>query len=45
MATRPVAPLATVPAAQLVATASPVQWLVEGLLLQSGTSILGGAPK
>ncbi|MGH8650143.1 MAG: AAA family ATPase, partial [Burkholderiales bacterium] len=38
-------PLATVPAAQLVKTASPVEWLVEGLLLKSGAAILGGAPK
>jgi len=38
-------PLATVPAAQLVKTASPVEWLVEGLLLKGGAAILGGAPK
>jgi hypothetical protein len=38
-------PLATLPAAQLVASASPVQWLVEDLLLDSGAAILGGAPK
>jgi RecA-family ATPase len=38
-------PLATVHAAKLVATTAPIEWLVEGLLLKSGTSILGGAPK
>ncbi|MGH9392412.1 MAG: AAA family ATPase [Vicinamibacteria bacterium] len=38
-------PLATVPAALLVKNASPVEWLVEGLLLKSGAAILGGAPK
>jgi RecA-family ATPase len=38
-------PLLTIPAAQLVQTASPVEWLVEGLLLKSGAAILGGAPK
>ncbi len=45
MAQRAIEPLATVPAAQLVATASPVQWLVQDLLLESGAAILGGAPK
>lgn len=45
MSTRAPQPLATVSAAQLVATASPVEWLVEGLLLKSGAAILGGAPK
>lgn len=38
-------PLATVSAAQLVRSARPVEWLVEGLLLKSGAAILGGAPK
>lgn len=38
-------PLATVPAARLVATTRPVEWLVHGLLLKHGTAILGGAPK
>jgi len=38
-------PLATVPAALLVKNATPVEWLVEGLLLKSGAAILGGAPK
>jgi AAA domain-containing protein/MarR family protein len=45
MPTKAPEPLATVPAAQLVKTASPVEWLVEGLLLKSGAAILGGAPK
>ena len=45
MGPRTIEPLATVPAAQLVATASPVQWLVQDLLLDSGAAILGGAPK
>lgn len=45
MSARAPEPFATVPAAQLVATASPVEWLVEGLLLKSGAAILGGAPK
>jgi RecA-family ATPase len=38
-------PLLTLPAAELVHTASPVEWLVDGLLLKSGAAILGGAPK
>lgn len=45
MSPKPPLPLATVPAAQLVKTTSPVEWLVEGLLLKSGAAILGGAPK
>lgn len=45
MGPRTTEPLATLPAAQLVATASPVQWLVQDLLLDSGAAILGGAPK
>jgi hypothetical protein len=45
MAPRVVAPLATVHAAQLVATSTPVQWLVQDLLLVGGAAILGGAPK
>ena len=38
-------PLNTVHAAQLVATATPVRWLVHDLLLEGGAAILGGAPK
>jgi hypothetical protein len=40
-----VEPLATIPAAQLVATTTPVQWIVQDLLLEGGAAILGGAPK
>jgi len=40
-----VEPLATIPAAQLVATTAPVQWIVQDLLLEGGAAILGGAPK
>jgi RecA-family ATPase len=45
MSTKAPEPLATVHASHLVATSSPVEWLVEGLLLKSGAAILGGAPK
>jgi biotin operon repressor len=45
MAGKAAEPLATVHAAQLVETARPVEWLVDGLLLRSGAAILGGAPK
>lgn len=45
MASAVVEPLATIPAAQLVATTTPVKWLVEDLLLEGGAAILGGAPK
>jgi hypothetical protein len=45
MAPPVVAPLATVHAAELVATSTPVQWLVQDLLLVGGAAILGGAPK
>lgn len=38
-------PLATIPAAQLVATTAPLEWLVQDLLLVGGAAILGGAPK
>lgn len=45
MTTKAPEPLATVHAGDLVATSSPVEWLVEGLLLKNGAAILGGAPK
>ncbi len=45
MATKTPEPLATVHAAHLIATSSPVEWLIDGLLLKSGAAILGGAPK
>jgi hypothetical protein len=45
MEAAPAEPLATIPAAQLVATTAPLQWLVEDLLLEGGAAILGGAPK
>jgi hypothetical protein len=38
-------PLLTLPAAELVQKATPVEWLVDSLLLHSGAAILGGAPK
>lgn len=41
----PPAPYATVHAAQLALTTAPLAWLAEGLFLQGGAGILGGAPK
>ena len=41
----PPAPYATVHAAQLAMTTAPLAWLAEGLFLQGGAGILGGAPK
>jgi RecA-family ATPase len=38
-------PFLTMAAAELVQKASPVEWLVDALLLKSGAAILGGAPK
>jgi hypothetical protein len=39
------APYATMHAAQLAVTTAPLAWLAEGLFLQGGAGILGGAPK
>jgi hypothetical protein len=39
------APYATVHAAQLAVTTAPLAWLADGLFLQGGAGILGGAPK
>lgn len=44
MTTTP-APYATMPAAELAATTAPLAWLADGLFLQGGAGILGGAPK
>jgi AAA domain len=41
----PPAPYATVHAAQLALTTAPLAWLADGLFLQGGAGILGGAPK
>ena len=38
-------PYATCSAAQLAERAAPLAWLAEGLFLQGGAGILGGAPK
>jgi RecA-family ATPase len=38
-------PLLTMAAAELAQKASPLEWLVDSLLLKSGAAILGGAPK
>jgi RecA-family ATPase len=45
MPPKAVEPLLTLPAAELVQKATPVEWLVDSLLLHSGAAILGGAPK
>ena len=41
----PPAPYATLPAAELASTTAPLAWLADGLFLQGGAGILGGAPK
>jgi hypothetical protein len=38
-------PYATLPAAELAAATAPLAWLADGLFLQGGAGILGGAPK
>lgn len=40
-----VAPYATLHAGELVNRTAPISWLVEGLFLNAGAGILGGAPK
>lgn len=40
-----VAPYTTLPAASLAERTEPCRWLAEGLFLESGAGILGGAPK
>jgi hypothetical protein len=39
------APYATLPAGELVSRTAPLSWIVEGLFLEAGAGILGGAPK
>ena len=38
-------PYATLPAGELERTTAPLAWIVEGLFLEAGAGILGGAPK
>jgi hypothetical protein len=38
-------PYRTLPAARVAADTAPLRWLVEGLFLEAGAGILGGAPK
>jgi len=38
-------PYATLPAGELERTTAPLAWIVDGLLLEAGAGILGGAPK
>jgi hypothetical protein len=38
-------PFATVSAAHLASCAEPLRWIADGLFLESGAGILGGAPK
>ncbi len=40
-----VAPYATLHAGELVSRTAPLSWVVEGLFLEAGAGILGGAPK
>jgi hypothetical protein len=40
-----VKPFATVSAAELASNAEPLRWIADGLFLESGAGILGGAPK
>ncbi len=39
------APYLTMPAAELASSTAPLAWLADGLFLQGGAGILGGAPK
>lgn len=39
------APYATIQAAALVESTAPLRWLVDGLFIEAGAGILGGAPK
>jgi biotin operon repressor len=39
------APYATLHAGELVSQTAPLSWIVEGLFLEAGAGILGGAPK
>lgn len=39
------APYATLHASELVSRTAPLSWIVEGLFLEAGAGILGGAPK
>jgi AAA domain len=41
----PADPYATLPAGELERTTAPLAWIVEGLFLEAGAGILGGAPK
>jgi hypothetical protein len=38
-------PYATLPAGELERTTAPLAWIVDGLFLEAGAGILGGAPK
>lgn len=44
-AAEPALPYATLGAGELQRTVAPLSWLVEGLFLDAGAGILGGAPK
>lgn len=41
----PADPYATLPAGELARTTAPLAWIVDGLFLEAGAGILGGAPK
>jgi RecA-family ATPase len=41
----PAHPYATLPAGELERTTAPLAWIVDGLFLEAGAGILGGAPK
>lgn len=41
----PAAPYTTLPAGELERTTAPLAWIVDGLFLEAGAGILGGAPK
>lgn len=45
MSTFPVAPYATLSAAELENQTSPLSWIVDELFLEAGAGILGGSPK